>query len=263
VRGHEPHLVWTIQYPPTSEVIEKHRGEKLIEAVRGVSRWDAQHLLAFEAHPTGRLVRRAPSEDAPAVVAINIVRIDTGQVERTFSLPLASAFSRIAAVSGGLVISNPEELVFFSREFKQLPDTFHYTYLADQSLPFVRARPRPIYVTPDQKYFALVDTDGRRGRIIIFDGTNFHRIADVAVKSVHIDYFSMGNDGFAFSDQDSPSRIFMGDFKGFIKDMGSQNYRFRKVILSLASLRYATRGYRHMPEGDVAINWQATNGLPI
>lgn len=166
VRGHEPHLVWTIQYPPESEVIEKHRGETLIEAARGVSRWDAQHLLAFEAHPTGQLVRRAPSEDAPAwVLAINTVRIDTGQIERTLSLPLASAFSRVVTASGGLVISNPEELVFFSRELKQLPETFHYTYLADQSLPFVRARPRPIYVSPDQKYFALVDTDAEEDEL--------------------------------------------------------------------------------------------------
>ena len=37
------------------------------------------------------------------------------------------------------------------------------------------------------------------------------------MNGVHIDYFSIGNDGFAFSDQDSPNRIFMGDFKGSIR----------------------------------------------
>jgi hypothetical protein len=178
--------VWTMVL---SDPLLKDDGSPDQKRSFGIARWDETHVIVYSLTSTRNLVIRKQSERAGGswAFSVQIIRSDNGEVVNTWSIPAESYKSELAVVAGGIVVSDRDHLVFYSRSFKQLDMDFVYTpiYPESRSQDVALSDPEHLYIPDDQKTFVLVDNKGVRSHFFLFDGTTFEKQSDWMLSGVN------------------------------------------------------------------------------
>ena len=190
----------------------------------GIARWDDDHVLIYYLQSGKNLVRRTPDKanDGSWSFSVMIVNIYDGKVERSATIPAGSMRSEIVLAAGGLIISDPDRLVFYSRSLEMMPNKFQYIPLHPPvpTLHGLSSDPEHLYVTPDRKTVVLVDVDGRRSHMYVFDGLQLLPTADWLVNNAGQD-MSIGETGLLYRGFDDAKNVYWTSFDGRTTRWGS------------------------------------------
>jgi hypothetical protein len=195
--------VWTYDFSDLTQ-LSTNRASSRPETNRsaGIALWDEDHLFVYSLLSTGGLANRE-SHDRSAGAWIFLVRVlssRTGKIEQSSTIPAGSFSSEIALTRGGIIVSDPGRLTFYSRSFEKLPSTFPYKPLIEsvQNLPplFARSLAGHIYATPNGEEILLVDSYDHHARIYIFDGKTFQNMVSGYLDEIDPRSVSVGTQGF-------------------------------------------------------------------
>jgi len=177
--------IWTMVL---SDPLLKNNGRPDQDRSFGIARWDETHVIVYSLTSTRSLVIRKQSERTGESwsFSVQIIRSDNGEVVKMLSIPTGSFKSEIAVVAAGIVVSDRDHLVFYSRSFKRIDKEFLYTpiYSQSRSLDVVFSDPENLYTSSDQRTFILVDKRGIRSHFFLFDGTTFEKRSDWILSGV-------------------------------------------------------------------------------
>lgn len=200
----------------------------------GIAIWDESRVLLYSLLSTGGLANRQPhegSEDAWSFL-VQIVNVDTGKVERSLTLPAGSFSSELRLTYGGIVISDPGRLVFYSRAFEKLSSDFEFSPLVEsraRRVPFlVRSVAGRIYATPNGQHLLLIDSDGHHSRVYIFDGTTFKNTLAGSLAEIDPRSVSIGDHGFFYTDMNSHDHVYFSNLDGVAGEWNGPGYSFEK-----------------------------------
>jgi hypothetical protein len=187
----------------------------------GIVKWDESHILLFFLN-TSRSMASRSSTDPPQtwLFTVQVIDLAKGETTRTVSLPAAGINSELAVVEGGLVVSDPNRLTFYSRELEIVGHSFTYVPLHGPvgfgpEATFLD--PQYLYASPDQKTLILVDSEGHRSHIYVFDGTNFKLNNDWIATNVAWQHISVGNTFMLYPGFDDLNTLYTSTFAGIIK----------------------------------------------
>lgn len=211
-------VIWRIEFTTSPLPSRKTSPEK--SRMGGIARWDQSHVLIYSLMSTGRLAIRKSQDSSEGAweFLVKIVQLDTGKIDQSATLPAGSFSSEVALVTGGIVVSDPGRLTFYSRSFQKIDQDFVYTPLSqhwERALAGTRRREAGlIYATPDQQHLVLVDPDGHLSRIAVFDGKTLKIIFSERVNEINPRSVSVGNGGFFYTDMNYSDHVSFGTFEG-------------------------------------------------
>lgn len=154
----------------------------------GIARWDDAHVLIYFMNADKSLVLRSPGTDTVGgwSFSLLVIRTQDGRVDQSATIPADGFDSELAIVTGGIVVSDRDRLVFYSRDFRRLDPVFSYKpyhrpihvsrgFLGDTEF---------LYVSDDQRRFVLVDRYGEQSRFFLFDGETLKEQRDWTLSGV-------------------------------------------------------------------------------
>ena len=146
----------------------------------GIAGWDQAHVLIYFMSNTKNLVVRSPVATRVGgwSFSILIVRTQDGEVEQSATIPADSSQSELAVVAGGIVVSDRDHLVLYSRAFTRIDLAFAYSPLGARLRNGEIGDREYLYVCDDQKHFLLVDDNAHKSHFFLFDGTTLKLLRD-------------------------------------------------------------------------------------
>jgi len=185
----------------------------------GVARWDEAHILIYSLTSARRLGIRKPGEmtEGTWAFSIQIIRTGDGVVEQSVTIPAGGINSELAVVAGGIVESDRDHLLFYSRQFKRINQAFKYAPLHGPEEFFQEGTisdPEYLYVTNDQKTLLLIDSSGRRSHVFVFSGTDFKLRSDWLLEDVDWHDISIGDEGLLYRGFETPNHAYWTRFDG-------------------------------------------------
>lgn len=187
----------------------------------GIAIWDNSHVLAYSL--IGHLGSRQTTDPRAGAwsFSVKVLNNNTGRIEQKTTLPASRFNSQLCLVAGGIVVSDPGRLVFYSRTFQQLDINYTYspldTFALEYPAPFMQDNVGAVYSSPDMKHFVLIDRDGHRTRLSIFDGNTFAKTSSFILQDIDPDSISLGDDGFFYANIYPDNTLYYGSFDGAIK----------------------------------------------
>jgi hypothetical protein len=153
----------------------------------GIARWDQTHVLIYFMSNTKNLVVRSPVATRVGgwSFSILVVRMHDGEVEQSAIIPADSSRSELAVVAGGIVVSDRDHLVLYSRAFTRIDPVFVYSPLGARLRNGEIGDQEYLYVFDDQKHFLLVDNNAHKSHFFLFDGTTLKLLRDWAFNGVN------------------------------------------------------------------------------
>jgi hypothetical protein len=179
----------------------------------GIARWDSAHILVYALTSTLELATRDLQQQhrGPWEFRIDILRSDNGSVERSLKIPAASFSSELAVTAGGLTVSDPGYLEFYSRDFVKIgsaayaPLDSHWSQVIPNLGPERAGR---LLTSPDQRVLLLLDVDPPHARIVTFDGLTYAKMSDEIVGNIEGRSVSLGNVGYVFASDHNQERVY-------------------------------------------------------
>src|ERR1700679_3911138 len=135
--GHDS--LWCADLKPNWTIVIPDRpydlGMGLIYRYCGIANWDATHTLIYFLAANKHLAVRGSADKMEGAwsFSVQVIETNSGQVEQSATIAAWSPRSELAVVAGGIVESDHDRLLFYSRSFKRLDALF--TYTPTQSLP--------------------------------------------------------------------------------------------------------------------------------
>ncbi len=153
----------------------------------GIARWDQTHVLIYFMSNTKNLVVRSPVATRVGgwSFSILIVKTQDGEVEQSATIPADSSQSELAVVAGGIVVSDRDHLVLYSRAFTRIDPAFVYSPLGIRLRNGELGDREHLYVFDDQKHFLLFDDNAHNSHFYLFDGTTLKLLSDWIFKGVN------------------------------------------------------------------------------
>ena len=216
----KPH--WTIVAPDRPN---QNEPGGLTNRSCGIAKWDATHTLIYFLTANKHLAVRGSADKMEGgwSFSIQIIETNSGQVEQSATIPAWNPRSELAVVAGGIVESDHDRLLFYSRSFKRFDDIF--IYKPTQSLPdgisglYGLSDSEQLYVTENQKLFVLVDGSTNQSHFFVFDGTTFEKQKDWAVPGADWRSITIRNEGLLYTKYSSRSQVFLTTFDGRIESL--------------------------------------------
>lgn len=185
----------------------------------GIARWDATHILAYALTSTLELATRDVQQRHRGTweFRIDILRRDNGSLERSLTIPAASFSSELAVTAGGLTVSDPERLEFYSRDFVKIgsaayaPLDLHWRQVIPNLGPERAGR---LLASPGQRVLLFLDVNPPRARIVTFDGLTYAEMSDEIVENIESGSVSLGNVGYVFASRSDQERVFFAVYGG-------------------------------------------------
>jgi hypothetical protein len=213
--------VWTSTFAdPLQLSTNRTSGSPETNRAAGIAIWDESHVILYSLLSTGNLASRKTFDSSAGAWSflVQVLSIETGKVELSSTLPAASYSSEIALTRGGVAVSDPGRLTFYSRTFEKLPAEFQYVPLAESTarrLPtLVRIWAGRIYSAPTGQQFVLIDSDGHHSRINVFDGNTFKNTVTRDLAEIDPSSVSVGDAGFFYTDMNSHDHVYFFNFDG-------------------------------------------------
>ena len=219
-RGQTLHApVWTYHFADPNQLnATRISGRPETSRSAGIAIWDENHILIYSLVSTGALSDRHSQNGSAGAWAflVRILNSHSGETSQSFTLHAGSFSSELALTNGGIIVSDPGQLTFYSRSFAKVSSGFQYKPLVDSvknlSPLFARSVSGHIYSTPDGSRLLLIDSYGHHARSFLFDGENFTAVTSAYLEEIDPRSVSLGDHGFFYTDMNSLTHVYYCGF---------------------------------------------------